>query len=71
MEADWWCSSHSSAESHSYSNPLGESRQGAGNCLGEVVVETGVGDRMCKRRRWISAGENSKEKGKEGVSREK
>lgn len=48
----------------------GESRQGAGNCLGEVVVETGVGDGMCRRRRWINAGENGKEKGKERVSRE-
>lgn len=39
--AGWWCSSHSSAEAYSHSNPQEESRQGPGNCLGEVVVETG------------------------------
>lgn len=49
----------------------------AGRVLGrarEVVVETGAGVGICRRRRWGQCsngpGENSKEKGREEISRE-
>lgn len=75
MVLGWqWCSLHSSAEGLFIFKSPGGKQEGCWEELGEVVVEIGAGAGMCRRRRWGQCsngpGENSKEKGREGVSRE-